>query len=150
MTTVHYHWSGDDGDYLLPHQDVPEKFTNVVLSVVAGATLLFVSHGDKELKARHAGEEQAVLQLVDIKQGEVLDAVLANSKMGNKEHIHRALGRGKKGGENDRKKWSSIYLQEGDVFFLGSGEIRHAAMKSSMHPFTAVMLQYQRVLKPED
>ena len=47
QSTLHIHWSGGGGDYLLPHQDVKEKHTNVIISVMWGATLLFWKHGKK-------------------------------------------------------------------------------------------------------
>ena len=73
--------AGGDGDYLLPHQDVKEKHTNVITSVMWGATLLFWRHGTK-MKARHAAEEEGVIGLVDIDGGRVLDEMMGSARMG--------------------------------------------------------------------
>ena len=61
-------------------------------------------------------------------------------------HIHRALMMDNNGATVDKSTWSSVYLQAGDVFLMSTGEMVHAAMKSSMQPCNGVLLQYQRVL----
>ena len=64
-------------------------------------------------------------------------------------HIHRAWGqKGNLGKAIPKKNWSSAYLQAGDVLMVSSGYLMlHGAMKSSMQPCTAVMLQYQRSIE---
>ena len=98
------------------------------------------------LEARHAAEEEAIWGLVDV--GSELDDLMKTADYGD-SHIHRQLGKGKKHGEKiDRNMWSSAYLQAGDVLMVSSGYLMlHAAMKSSMQPCTAVMLQYQRAIE---
>ena len=62
-------------------------------------------------------------------------------------HIHRRLMKDNKVRKVDKSTWSSVYLQAGDAFLMSTGEMAHAAMKSSLQPCTGVLLQYQRVLK---
>ena len=146
MATLHLHWSGE-GDYLLPHLDVKQKDTVVTVSVIFGATLFMWEH-DGSMKSRHAAEEKAIFDMVDT--GSVLDDLMDNASFGNK-HIHRHFtkvhaGDGRK---TTRKNWSSAYLQAGDVLMLSSGyQMLHAAMKSSMQPCTAALLQYQQNMSP--
>ena len=144
MATLHLHWSGE-GDYLLPHLDVKQKDTVVTVSVLFGATLFIWEH-DGRLESRHAAEEAAIFGLVDV--GTELDDLMKKAGYG-KKHIHRVWGhKGKAGKPISKTKWSSAYLQAGDVLMMSSGHLMlHAAMKSSMQPCTAVMLQYQRSIE---
>jgi hypothetical protein len=115
QSTLHIHWSGDGGDYLLPHQDVKEKHTNVIISVMWGATLLFWKHG-KKMNARHAAEEEVIIGLVDIDGGRVLDDQMGSAQMVGATHIHRTLMTDNNGATVDKSTWSSVYLQAGDAF----------------------------------
>jgi hypothetical protein len=106
---------------------------------------LFWKHG-KKMQARHAEEEEGILGLVDIGDGTVLGDMMDSAQMGA-THIHRGLLSDGGGVPVDRSTWSSVYLQAGDAFLMSTGEVVHAAMKSSMQPCTGVLLQYQRVLR---
>jgi hypothetical protein len=65
-------------------------------------------------------------------------------------HIHRALMTDNNGATANKSTWSIVYLHSGDAFLISTGEMVHAAMKSSMQPCTTgVLLQYQRVLQDE-
>ena len=100
------------------------------------------------MKSRHAAEEKAIFDMVDT--GSVLDDLMDKASFGQK-HIHRHFAKVKAGDgrKTNRKHWSSAYLQAGDVLMLSSGhQMLHAAMKSSMQPCTAVLLQYQRAMPP--
>ena len=106
---------------------------------------MFWKHGRK-MKARHAEEEGAILGLVDIDGGRVLDELMGLGELGA-THIHRRLMKDNNGRKVDKSTWSSVYLQAWDAFLMSTGEMAHAAMKSSLQPCTGVLLQYQRVLK---
>ena len=141
MATLHLHWSGE-GDYLLPHTAVEQKNTTVTVSCLFGATLFMWEH-DGSMVGRHATEEEAIFALVD--KDSNLDDMIHAAGFG-KRHVHRELNKKGSGGLRVpfcKTTWSSVYLQAGDVLILSSGhQILHAAMKSSMQPCTAVLLQY--------
>jgi hypothetical protein len=132
----------------MSHTDVKQKEASVTVSCLYGATLFMWEH-DGSMKGRHAAEEEAIFAQVDT--GSKLDDQLRAANFGRR-HVHRKLNAEGKGGKRvpfNKKSWSSVYLQAGDMLILSSGHLmQHSAMKSSLQPCTCIMLQYQRVLPP--